>query len=201
MQFKTYQDGNKRPYIHLLDGGITDNLGLLGPLQALVSSDTDLHFRDKIDAGVIKKLLIITVDAKNHTISNIDASATPPNIFDIINMVANANIENFSITLIATLRKLLVELEKDKNTYLACQSQLQQHCPTAVLSTPAPNIPPLDFIYIGFGLLSNAAERDKFFNMKTSLSLPEAQINDLRDVAKRLLDESVTFKKFVNTVQ
>jgi len=37
--------------------------------------------------------------------------------------------------------------------------------------------------------------------MKTSFSLSEPQINDLRDVAKRLLDESVTYKKFVKTTQ
>jgi hypothetical protein len=45
------------------------------------------------------------------------------------------------------------------------------------------------------------AERDKFINMKTSFSLPEAQINELRDVAKHLLDESATFQKFVKTTQ
>jgi hypothetical protein len=109
--------------------------------------------------------------------------------------------DNFSFETTETLRKSFTELEKDKNTYLACQSQLQLHCTSAVLSSPAPNIPQLDFIYIGFDLLSNPAERDKFFNMKTSFYLPEAQINDLRNVAKRLLDQSEAFQKFVSVIK
>ncbi|MDD2660605.1 MAG: patatin-like phospholipase family protein [Methylococcales bacterium] len=199
--FKTYQDGKKRPFIHLLDGGIADNLGLRGPLQALASNDSELNLPVKMGAGVIKKLLIITVDAKNKPNLNYDSSASPPSVIDVLKIVANVPMDNFSFETTETLRKTFTELEKDKNTYLACQSQLQQHCPAAVLSTPAPKIPELGFIYIGFDLLSDAAERDKFFNMKTSFSLPEEQIDELRDVAKRLLDKSETYRKFVKTTQ
>jgi NTE family protein len=199
--FKTYQDGKKRPFIHLLDGGIADNLGLRGPLQTLTSTDSELNLPVKMGTGVIKKLLIITVDAKNRPDLNYDSSASPPSVIDVLKIVANVPMDNFSFETTETLRKSFTELEKDKNTYLACQSQLQQHCPSAVLSTPPPNIPELNFIYIGFELLSGATERDKFFNMKTSFSLPEEQINELRDVAKRLLDESETYRKFVKTTQ
>ena len=199
--FKTYQDSQQRPFIHLLDGGIADNLGLRGPLQALVSNDTELNLPVKMSTGVIKKLLIITVDAKNQPDLNYDATAIPPSVLEVLKVVANVPMDNFSFETTETLRKSFTELEKDKNTYLACQSQLQLHCPDAVLSTPAPKIPQLDFVYIGFDLLSNPAERNQFFNMATSFSLSASQINDLRNVAKRLLDESVTFKKFVKTVQ
>ena len=199
--FKTYQDSKQRPFIHLLDGGIADNLGLRGPLQALVSTDTELNLQSKMNGGVIKKLLIITVDAKNQPDLNYDATAIPPSVLEVLKVVANVPMDNFSFETTETLRKSFTELENDKNTYLACQNQLQRHCPAAVLSTPAPKIPQLDFVYIGFDLLSNPAERNRFFNMATSFSLPAPQINDLRNVAKRLLDESVTFKKFVKTVQ
>jgi NTE family protein len=199
--FKTYQDGIKRPYIHLLDGGIADNLGLRGPLQATVSNDTALNLPMKMGTGVIKKLLIITVDAKNQPDLKYDSTATPPGILDVLNAVANVPMDNFSFETTETLRKTFIDLEKDKNTYLACQKQLQEHCPNAVLSTPAPNIPQLDFIYIGFDLLANVAERNKFFNMKTSFSLSESQVDELRDVAKRLLDESETYQKLMAKTQ
>ena len=199
--FKTYQDGIKRPYIHLLDGGIADNLGLRGPLQAAVSNDTALNLPMKMGTGIIKKLLIITVDAKNQPDLKYDSSATAPGVLDVLNVVANVPMDNFSFETTETLRTSFDELEKDKDTYLACQNQLKQHCPDAVLSTPAPNIPELEFIYIGFDLLSNAAERNKFFNMNTSFYLPESQVDELRDVAKRLLDESEAYREFVKTMQ
>jgi hypothetical protein len=199
--FKTYQDGIKRPYIHLLDGGIADNLGLRGPLQAAVSNDTALNLPMNIGTGIIKKLLIITVDAKNQPDLKYDSSATAPGVLDVLNVVANVPMDNFSFETTETLRTSFDELERDKDTYLACQNQLKQHCPDAVLSTPAPNIPELEFIYIGFDLLSNAAERNKFFNMNTSFYLPESQVDELRDVAKRLLDESEAYREFVKTMQ
>lgn len=199
--FKTYQDGVNRPYIHLLDGGIADNLGLRGPLHAVVSNDTALNLPMKMGNGAIKKLLIITVDAKNQPDLKYDSSASPPSVIDVLKVVANVPLDNFSFETTETLRKTFIDLEKDKNTYLACQRQLQQHCPEAVLRTPAPNIPQLDFIYIGFDRLANAAERNKFFNMTTSFSLPELQVDELRDVAKRLLDESETYQKLVETTQ
>lgn len=199
--FKTYQDATKRPYVHLLDGGIADNLGLRGPLQALVSNDSALNLPVKMATGKIKKLLIITVDAKNQPDLNYDASATPPSVVDVLKTVANVPMDNFSFETTETLRKTFDELTKDKNNYLACQSQLQSHCPAAVMSTPAPTIPQLDFVYVGFDLLSNPAERDRFFNMATSFSLPESEIDDLRNVAKRLLDESEAYREFLKTVQ
>jgi len=110
--------------------GIADNLGLRGPLQALVSTDSELSLQTKNEPnGVIKKLLIITVDAKNQPDLNYDTSAVPPSVMDVLKIVANVPMDNFSFETTETLRKSFTELEKDKITYLACQSQLQQHCP------------------------------------------------------------------------
>jgi NTE family protein len=199
--FKTYQDGKQRPFIHLLDGGIADNLGLRGPLQSIVSNDSTLNLPVKMSRGIIKKLLIITVDAKNQPDVGFDSSASPPGVLDVLSVVANVPMDNFSFETTESLRKTLTAINKDRQTYFDCQRQLQSHCPSAKLTTPAPSIPQLDFVYIGFDLLTNPDEREKFFNMTTTFSLRESQVDELREVANRLLDQSDTYQQFVRTTQ
>lgn len=193
--FKTYQDKAKRPYVHLLDGGVVDNLGVGGPLHNLLSNDNGvLELQRKISDGTIKKLLIITVDAKSQADLTYDRSPSPPSSFDVLSLIPNVMIDNLSLDTVASLRRTFKSLDRDKAAYDSCQKALQQQCPGGRLPTPAPNIPSLDFIYVGFDVLANPVEREKFLNIETSFALPAKDIDDLRAVAKRLLDDSPTYR-------
>ncbi|WP_347986564.1 patatin-like phospholipase family protein [Methylomonas sp. AM2-LC] len=198
--FKTYQDSNKRPYIHLLDGGIADNIGLRGPLQALITNDTEINLFQKVNNGAIKKLLVISVDAKNQPDLDYDLSQTPPSVIDVLSVVANVPMDNFSFETTQSLRNAFDTWSKEKISYSACQNQIQLHCPNAKLSTPAPSIPELDFIYIGFDLLANPAEHKEFEMIPTTFSLPASQIDALRGIAGRLLGESAVYQKYAESL-
>jgi hypothetical protein len=56
----SYLNKEERGYIHLLDGGISDNLGLYGPMVAFRSHDSWL-FR-LVNQAAVKMLLFIVVD-------------------------------------------------------------------------------------------------------------------------------------------
>lgn len=64
---QSYEAINKRPYIHLLDSGISDNMGIRAPLLAFKERDLASSQIDRIANGTIKKLVIILVDAKPKT--------------------------------------------------------------------------------------------------------------------------------------
>jgi len=55
--------GPARPYIHLTDGGVADNLGLRGPLDAIVSVDHSWSVMRLIDRDKVDKLVVIVVNA------------------------------------------------------------------------------------------------------------------------------------------
>jgi NTE family protein len=67
---ESYRDQTRHPYIHLLDGGIGDNIGFRGPLTAITSNDTPwsiprmINNRDAQRRPQIRKLVVILVDAK-----------------------------------------------------------------------------------------------------------------------------------------
>jgi NTE family protein len=74
---RTYQEKN-RGYIHLLDGGVADNIGLRGPLTSLTSGDVSPSILNKLNNKQIKKLVVIVVDAKNETPNAADQSPSAP---------------------------------------------------------------------------------------------------------------------------
>ncbi len=60
----SYEDAERRPYIHLNDGGLADNIGLRGPEVAITTSDSSWSLLNKVNNGVVKRLAVIIVDAK-----------------------------------------------------------------------------------------------------------------------------------------
>ena len=72
-----YQEKDRR-YVHLLDGGVADNIGMRGPLTALESGDVLPSILNKVNLEQIKTLVVIIVDAKNEALTGFDRSPAPP---------------------------------------------------------------------------------------------------------------------------
>jgi NTE family protein len=71
----SYEDAERRPYIHLNDGGLADNIGLRGPEVAITTSDSSWSLLNKVNNGVVKRLAVIIVDAKPQEATTLDDSA------------------------------------------------------------------------------------------------------------------------------
>ena len=59
------EDGSARPYIHLVDGGLADNLALLGLVQFLQGFMDDAALRAALDIGSWRRIAIIIVNAQD----------------------------------------------------------------------------------------------------------------------------------------
>lgn len=81
---RSYRDAQARPYIHLVDGGLADNLGLRSLLERSLA---DGGLRDSVrrNAGVpIQKLVIIAVNAERDPAQHIDASDQVPSTAQVL---------------------------------------------------------------------------------------------------------------------
>lgn len=81
---RSYLDAGERPFIHLVDGGLADNLGLRGLLDR---SRADGGLRDSVRRGSrvpIQKLVIIAVNAERDPAERIDASDQVPRTAQVI---------------------------------------------------------------------------------------------------------------------
>ena len=48
------QNSKERPYIHLVDGGVADNIGVRGVLEALEELAASAAFHDEVGFGVVR---------------------------------------------------------------------------------------------------------------------------------------------------
>lgn len=81
---RTYLDAKARPYIHLVDGGLADNLGLRSLLDR---SQADGGLRSSVrnvSQTPIQKLVIIAVNAERDPSERIDASDTVPGTVSVM---------------------------------------------------------------------------------------------------------------------
>jgi NTE family protein len=82
----SYTDAQRKPYIHLVDGGLADNLGVQRLLdRALAGGGLRQTFSEVgIPPATIRKLVLITVNAERDPSTNIDMSDQVPNMAQVV---------------------------------------------------------------------------------------------------------------------
>ena len=82
MQANSYLDAQSRPFIHLVDGGVADNLAVRRLLdRALVGGGLRESFEEVgIPPGSVRKLIVISVNSARDPANNIDQSDRVPGV-------------------------------------------------------------------------------------------------------------------------
>jgi predicted acylesterase/phospholipase RssA len=198
--FKSYQDSEKRKYVHLLDGGISDNIGLRGPIQAFVTNHGPWDLLNMINAKKVKKVVFIVVNAKNEPDTSLDKKESPPNLTSVLSTVVNAPMDNYSFDTIEQLLTSIKDWGKDDLARAQCARIINEKCPDATLPPPPADV---EFypIVISFDSLTDAGDRAFFKNMPTSFALSSSDVDRLIEVGGKLLNESKEYKKLIKDLQ
>jgi NTE family protein len=82
---RSYLDADARPYVHLVDGGLADNLGVRRLLDRALSGGMGAAFGEvKITPGSVRRLVIVTVNAERDPARRIDESDRVPNTAEVV---------------------------------------------------------------------------------------------------------------------
>lgn len=82
---RSYLDAERRRYIHLVDGGLSDNLGVQRLLDRTLGGGLISAFSEvNVPPGSIKKLVLIMVNAERDPSVNIDQTDTVPKVGQVI---------------------------------------------------------------------------------------------------------------------
>ncbi len=191
----------ERPYIHLLDGGVADNIGLRPPLDAITSNDSPWSLVNAINDGEVKKLVVIVVNARSAPEVKWDKHIEAPGLVDVLNTAAGTSIDNYSFETIDLLRQQFKESETAEAAYEGCRSLLNKQCPAAKMPNTEPPHADLYRINVEFEALQDPEERKELQNLPTTFALKSKQVDHLREVGGRLLRESDSFQKLVGSLQ
>lgn len=192
----SYLDKEARPYVHLMDGGLADNIGLRPLEDAFLR--TSGFIRGLINEGKIKKLVFLVVNARTDDQDDLSRAETPPSLGTVAFKTATIALDNYSFETIEFMRSLASARKQAQMVVDACQKMLDK-CSGQNVPKFAKAIDPY-VIELNFEAIRDPERRRYFLGLPTSFSLSRDQVKDLIEIGPQLLDESPDFKTMLDSL-
>ncbi len=197
LSYRTH--AGERPFVHLLDGGLSDNIGLRGPYVALSGQDSAWSLYTKINQGKVRHVLVISANARTGRDPSWNRRESPPGVVDVLGLVTTGPMGNYSFETVQLIAEHFARLRSDLESYRACESLAKDQCPAFGMPFDLPADVAFHAVELQFddvkddALKEDAPLRDCLEGLATSFHLPRAQVTLLRQVAQRLLVMSPAF--------
>src|SRR5262249_15170787 len=93
---RTYLDGDHTRYVHLMDGGISDNLAMRGMINAIVILTSGIDVERYLDLKKVRRIVLISADgqAANNGATAQQESLT--SLTQIFNAASGTQIDNYN---------------------------------------------------------------------------------------------------------
>jgi len=176
----SYRDKESRPYIHLVDGGITDNLGIRSLYDRVGLMGGAKNVARTLDRKP-KYLIIIIINAATNPENPMDSSRDTPSSAQVVAAVSSTQINRYTLESLSLLEEAF-------------------HNWATELSTPEQPVIPF-FIKLDFESIANVRQRKFLNNMATSFSLPDDEVDTLIDAGRILLRKSPEYRKLLAEIR
>jgi predicted acylesterase/phospholipase RssA len=191
---------SRRDYIHLIDGGVSDNIGLRGPLTALSTTNFSWSVVRKLNNREIDKILVIVVNAATDPDTHRDDSSKVPGLVDTVTSAATVPMENYSFDSIKALKAAIRENTVNAQLIRDCKSLAAEKGDQCVLDISGPHKVDLFPVEVAFEYIESDTDRNWFKNLPTNFELPKDTVDKLRDIGRKLLSQDEAFQKFLSSV-
>jgi NTE family protein len=182
---RTYLDRSRRPYVHLVDGGLIDNLGLRVAIDFAVEQGGFVELLDALGYYDLTHVVFISVNAETDPNYAIDQSPDTPNFWQALNALKLPG------------RAHSLELgEQLWSSFERWASEIKGRRPIPH-GSDVDSAPRFYFIDVSLRSIVDESERNRFNSIPTALSLDHSTVDSLRAIARRLLLESPDFKRLV----
>ena len=187
-------------YIHLMDGGLSDNIGA----RAIMDAFDRGFIRTRINQGAIRQLVLIVVNARTKSEDQLSGKEKPPGFLAVAEKTATVAMDNYSHDSVTKLREELYARVQTQKNDQACVDLLSAHCPQAPKPFPfAVDVDPY-VIEINFEAISQIPGEDPryYLDLPTSFKLNEEQVARLISIGPKLLQASPQYQcllKVLNT--
>ena len=185
-----------RKFLHLLDGGLSDNLGLRSIVDAYARSTGFIGQR--INAGHIKRLVVIAVNARTAPPEHVSGEERAPGLGEVFMKTATVSMESLSFETLDRALSQQRERDQAQTDIRVCNEHLAA-CGASPLPSFAQNLRTC-FVEIDFDALP-PPEREWFLSLPTTFALPEDSVKKLIDVAGGLLRDSADFQKLLRALR
>ncbi|HET7096334.1 MAG TPA: patatin-like phospholipase family protein, partial [Casimicrobiaceae bacterium] len=192
------QDSAARPYLHLVDGGVSDNVAMREIVEVLETIDVSRSLEGRPLLRDVRHVAVIVVNAASSPSVDWARSESPPGIFDQLWQASSVPIDRYSYESINLLNDIISRWSLERKlaaaeARLVGKRELQEEL----------GRPPVDLyaVDVSFRDIPDPEERRYFENLPTSFVLPAEAVDRLRDVAGRILRASPAFLQLIQAIE
>ena len=194
-ELRYYEDGKKRPYLHLVDGGVSDNLAMR-EILAILEEFEALHlegFPTPLDH--VRKLVVFVVNSLSTPPLDWEKKRNAPDTMDVLLQATGVPIDHYSYEAVELLRDTAARW-KMLRSIRDSGAIIDNGNPALVEVTRVPNLE-IYVINVSFAELKDAAERAYLNEQPTSFALPPEAVDRLRAAAGKIVLESPDFQRYL----
>jgi NTE family protein len=185
-----YQDPTNMPVVRLVDGGITDNLGVRGSMMSPVLHHGDVEamrgaFDDK-RLDKVQNVLVVIANAQIYEDYTWSRKGLDPGLIAGLSASFDAGIGILNNESLALAKRGFEDwaMQVNRRPSRAGKPPVKVH-----------------FAALTFDQISNEDERRYFNAVPTALSLPSQQVDEVRALARRLLSQSREFRSYLDALR
>ncbi len=183
-QFSTYLDRENHPYIHLLDGGLADNLGLRAVIDRIIESGGMWESLKRFNQAHASRIVMVVVDASSTPPSEWELKPDEPPGSVILDAATTAPLANYNFETVEYLRSRLPQWQDEIR---------QGRC------GDAPKCSPTEFYLIDISLedLIDQLDREQLRRIPTGFSLEPGIADRLINAGRELLRSHPEYQRLL----
>ncbi len=175
-----YADKQQRRYIHLADGGLTDNLGLRAFQETIDLAGGLRPFLHKLDREPNGHVMVISVDASGNAAEGLGLERRAPSMLRAADIMSDVQLHRYNA---ATLQQMHDSLQRWARE----------------VSTPQRNVQPW-LVTVALRDVPDAATRERLSRVPTSFNLSAEQVDELVAAGRALLRGNPEFRRVLDAV-
>ena len=190
-EMEKYADSEEMPYIHLYDGGLTDNLGVRPFLNRLALSGNSYQLAKAMGVGDVHRMLVIVVNAQSEMGTEFKQTDLDLTLGQAVDATSSIPLNSYSFDSLTLLRHTFDGLANDL-TMRRCEDW------TATRESAAGCD---DFraylVEVDFDQLPDKKQRQMMKHLPTSFRLSVDEVDSLRAAGRQILADSPAYQAFL----
>jgi NTE family protein len=188
-----YLDASRTRYVHLVDGGVADNLALrttgaeMQTVEQLPPEAMASHLEH------IRRVLVISVDGQGSQDTSVAQRRAVGGIFSLFGLIAGAKIDRFNFETLSTVNQQLREFVATIERVRCAQAPMIDGVPCADVSGA--------FVHISLAGLPDSPQRAKLMAIRTGLTIRREDVDLLIEAGRSGVLQSAALRDFLANYQ
>jgi NTE family protein len=185
-----YLDPKRTQYVHLADGGISDNLGLRvagSMMEYLAQSPETIR---SLGYDHLRRILVISVDGQGAQDSSVAQRKIVGGLFSLLGLVSGGQIDRYNFETLSTVSSQIKGVVRAIQNARCSEGKL-------VYDTPCDDVQG-ELVHISLAAMPDSSEKDQLLAIPTGLSLQQHDVDLLVAAGETAVTTSEPLRQFLD---